>query len=176
MKRNRLLRTTLTGLAALTLAVSTAAAALPLGARLELRDDAGNVVGLGQVERDELEFDLLPGQAGFATLTVTAADGSVLTYDVHYSGSGEVMLVVDGAVVSLADFAASNGLALDLDVDDDLDDADADDEAEDDADDDVDDADDDDQDDDQDDDAEDDDEDDDQDDDEDDDADDGDDD
>lgn len=120
MKQSRATRHALTLLAALTLATA-AAVTLPPGTQLRLHDDAGRLVGEGDVDENELDFEVLPDQAGFASLTVTFPDGSAVRYEVHYSGTGELLLVVDGGVLSLAQFATSARLRLDLDVDDDLD-------------------------------------------------------
>ncbi|MBX3140540.1 MAG: hypothetical protein KF875_07300 [Trueperaceae bacterium] len=116
MNSTRKLPKTAALLAAITLTVTALAAPLPTYARLQLHDDQGSLVGYGELEGKELELDVLAGQAGTATLTVSSFDGTVTIYDVRYSDTGEILLVVDGAVVSLADFAVSEGLRLDLDV------------------------------------------------------------
>jgi hypothetical protein len=123
MKNNRSIRNTTAVLAVLMLMMSSwvaLAAPLPTRARLQLNDDQGQVVGHGEIDGRELELDVLRDQSGFATLTVTSAEGTI-TYDVHYSDTGEIMLVVDGNIVSLAEFAAANGLRLDLDYENRLD-------------------------------------------------------
>lgn len=127
-------------LVALVLSAGVYAIDLPYGAKVELKNDAGVVVGVGKVDDDgKLEFDALANLAGFATLTITYPDGTSATYDALFGESGEVLVVdEDQEILSLAELAARAGLGLDFETEDDLGD-DADDDGEDDRDDDGDD-------------------------------------
>lgn len=127
-------------LVALVLSAGVYAIDLPYGAKVELKNDAGVVVGVGKVDDDgKLEFDALANLAGFATLTITYPDGTSATYDALFGESGEVLVVDENQeILSLAELAARAGLGLDFETEDDLGD-DADDDGEDDRDDDGDD-------------------------------------
>lgn len=120
-------------LVALVLSAGVYAIDLPYGAKVELKNDAGVVVGVGKVDDDgKLEFDALANLAGFATLTITYPDGTSATYDALFGESGEVLVVDENQeILSLAELAARAGLGLDFETEDDLGDDDGDDQSDD---------------------------------------------
>lgn len=106
---------------ALALAAPVFALDLPRNATVTIDNDAGSQVGRGVVAGDELEIEVLRGASGFATLTITTADGHTVSYDALFSGSGQVLVVVDGEVVDLRELARSAGLEYELEYEDRLD-------------------------------------------------------
>ena len=119
MTLSKLTRRAIATIAALSLAFSAFAISLPKGAQLRLHNEAGVLVGGGKVDDDrELEFDVLDGQAGFATLTVRLPGGAEEVYEVLYGERGQVLVVVGQEIVPLRDLARSAGLEYDFDVED----------------------------------------------------------
>ncbi|NLG09187.1 MAG: hypothetical protein GX560_08065 [Deinococcales bacterium] len=112
-----LARRTLTVLVAFGLALSALALTLQVGTTLELRNDAGELIGVGKVDDAGLvAFDLLEGQQGFATLTVIGPVGEEETFDALVNEAGEVVIVVDADMVPLGRLAEEAGYYLDLRV------------------------------------------------------------
>ena len=119
MRLNRWTKRIITAVAALSLIFSAFAMTLPKGAQLRLFNDAGELVGAGKVDDDrELEFDVLEGQTGFATLVVRLPDGAEETYEVMYGERGQVLVTVGSDLVPLRDLAREAGLEYDFDRED----------------------------------------------------------
>jgi len=117
MTLSRLTRRTVAAVAAFSLAFSAFAVSLPKGAQLRIHNAEGALVGAGRVDDDrELELDILPDQAGFATLTVRLPDGAEETYEVLYGERGQVLVVVGQEIVALRELANRAGLEYDIDV------------------------------------------------------------
>lgn len=87
MTRNPFIKRALASIAMFALAVSVLAVSLPIGTRLELRDDAGTLVGAGKVDDD-----------GNGTLEF------------------EILIVVGMEIVPLSQLAAESGLHFDFEV------------------------------------------------------------
>lgn len=91
---------------------------LPFGA-VELRDDKGNLVGVGKLVYDEFEVDLLQGFNDFAAMTIRQHDGTVTSFEVMVTETGDIVVIVDAEFVSLREAFLAAGLEFEVSREDD---------------------------------------------------------
>lgn len=86
---------------------------LPFG-RVELKDDTGRVVALGKMVYDNFDLDLLQGFNGFATMTITQRDGTVVSFDVAVTDTNDILVVIGTELISLRDTLHGPGFVFEV--------------------------------------------------------------
>lgn len=86
---------------------------LPFG-RVELKDDTGRVVALGKMVYDNFDLDLLQGFNGFATMTITQRDGTVVSFDVAVTDTNDILVVIGTQLISLRDTLHGPGFVFEV--------------------------------------------------------------
>lgn len=87
---------------------------LPSHGQVVLTNDAGTVVGHGELGGGSLELALQPDVNGFVTLTIRDGSGATVAFDGLVTAAGGLRLTVDGQIVDAATFAAQHQLAFEL--------------------------------------------------------------
>lgn len=112
------MKRTLAATVALALTFGALALTLQYDTTLELRNDAGDLIGVGKVDDAGLSFHLLADQQGFGVLTVFDPVGIEETYDALINEAGEVVVVIDQQMVTLRQLAEDAGIGFQYQMDD----------------------------------------------------------